>query len=60
MNLQEAVTIFEAFDKWANEIVDLSNDFIEFTEYTAEQVLEAQELVLNEAKENLKFETSVK
>lgn len=52
MNLTEAVKIFESFDNWAR-----SNE-AEFTEYTPDQVLEAQGIVLNEAKQNLAFEMS--
>ena len=59
MNLQDAVKIFESFDNRVNEIVDPSNDFKEFTEYPADQVLEAQGIILNEAKQNLAFETAV-
>lgn len=55
MNLSEAVKIFESFDNWCR-IKEVPK---EFTEYTNIQVLEAQSIILNEAKQNLAFEMSV-
>ena len=48
MNLEQAVTIFEAFDKWCR-----LNEPSVFTEYTNLEVLEAQAIILNEAQISL-------
>jgi hypothetical protein len=58
MNLTEAVKIFEAFNNWCIGVLDPHNPYSQFSEYPADQVLEAQGIVLNEAKQNLAFEMS--
>ena len=60
MNLSEAVKIFEPFHKWCLAMVDPNSDLKDFEEYDELQVLEAQSVILNEAKQNLAFEMSVK
>lgn len=51
MNLTEAVKIFETFNNWCIGVLDPGNPTSEFTEYPADQVLEAQGIVLTAAKE---------
>ena len=55
MNLTDAVSIFESFYNWVS--TDLPKT--EYTCYSASEVLEAQSIILNEAKQNLAFEMSV-
>lgn len=49
MTLEQAITIFEAFDKWCR----LNEPVQPFTEYSKEEVLEAQAIILNEAQISL-------
>lgn len=60
MNLTEAVKIFEPFHKWCVAMLDPNSDLKDFEEYNESQVVEAQSIILNEAKQNLAFEMSVK
>ena len=46
MTLEQAVTIFEAFDKWCR----LNEHIPVFNEYTNLEVLEAQTIILGEVK----------
>lgn len=49
MTLEQAITIYEAFDSWAR----LKDPQILFTAYTPDQVLEAQAIILSVAKQAL-------
>ena len=49
MTLEQAVTIFEACDKWCR----LNEPIPVFTEYTNLEVLEAQRIILGEIKTSL-------
>lgn len=55
MTLEQAITIFEAFDTWCR----LPEPAKPFTEYSKEQVLQAQSLILAAIKlVNAEFPTS--
>lgn len=55
MTISQAITIFEAFDTWCR----LPDPVQPFTEYSKDQVLQAQALVLATAKlTNAEFPTS--
>ena len=51
MTLTEAVKIFETFNNWCIGVLDPHNPYSQFSEYPADQVLEAQGIILTAAKE---------